>query len=345
VPSGVSADGSAIVGWGKFSNFLEGLIWTQKGAVAGLGFLPGGNSSVANGVNANGTVVVGSANTPGFNHAFSWTPSGGMVDLGLLLASTDSWASGVSADGSVVVGSSGNQAFTWSAPTGMVGLGFLPGWNGSAASGVSADGKVVVGSSNGPIQGGRSQSHAFRWTASTGMVDLGIFPYGNYSFASATSANGDVVVGYADTFIVVCGVTYGDLQEAFRWTAATGIVGLGFLTPQPSYSVAAATNSDGNVVVGVSQSATGRHPFWWSPNTGMLDLEDLVPGFFLPGADNYATGVSADGTEIVGYGPAGGQLWTAWLVSLPQKFANGGDPHVPPSLEGHATSKPAKKCG
>ena len=91
----------------------------------GLGFLPGGNSSVANGVSANGKVVVGSSNAAsGRNQAFRWTAASGMVGLGFLPGAVDSIANGVSANGTVVVGSSidatgHGPAFRWTAASGM----------------------------------------------------------------------------------------------------------------------------------------------------------------------------------------------------------------------------------
>ena len=54
-------------------------------------------------------------------------------------------------------------------------------------------------------------------TAASGMVGLGFLPGGNFSTAGGVSANGTVVVGQA--------FATGILQ-AFRWTAASGMVGL-----------------------------------------------------------------------------------------------------------------------
>ena len=69
----------------------------------GLGFLPGGNTSLARGVNADGTVVVGQA-IVGQGQAFRWTAASGMVGLGFLPGGNTSLARGVNADGTVVVG-------------------------------------------------------------------------------------------------------------------------------------------------------------------------------------------------------------------------------------------------
>ena len=104
------------------------------------------------------------------------------------------------------------------------------------------------------------------------MVGLGAAGSG----ASDVSADGSVVVG-----------TWN--EEAFRWTAATGMVGLGYL-PGTSKSQASSVSADGLVVAGSCGQA-----FRWTAATGMVGLG------YLPGASkSQATGVSGDGSVIVG---------------------------------------------
>ena len=106
--SGVSADGSVVVGYGHSASGLEAFRYplpdappSQLEAEHALGFLPGGyDHSVALGVSADGSVVVGSAAVEGF----CWTATGGMQGIGFLPGGSFSVALGVSADGSVVVG-------------------------------------------------------------------------------------------------------------------------------------------------------------------------------------------------------------------------------------------------
>ena len=57
------------------------------------------------------------------------------------------------------------------------------------------------------------------------------------------NADGTVVVGQANEF----------RTQAFRWTAARGMVGLDFL-PGGDFSVANGVNADGTVVVGNTSS-------------------------------------------------------------------------------------------
>src|SRR5262249_3403546 len=103
------------------------------------------------------------------------------------------------------------------------GLGFLPGDNRSSARGWNGNGTVGVGTSFG-VSGGQfvAGGHAFRWVNGT-MTGLGFLPGGiNQSAAFGVNADGTVVVGrttYPGAFTS---------PRAFRWTAASGMVGLGF---------------------------------------------------------------------------------------------------------------------
>jgi probable HAF family extracellular repeat protein len=195
--SGVSSDGSVVVGFADTGSAFHAFRWTQAGGMADLGTL-GGALSIAFGVSADGSVVVGGAEiTNGDVNAFRWTQAGGMADLGTL-GGANSYANGVSADGSVVVGQTGTgsetDAFRWTQAGGMADLGTLPGDTNSAANAVSASGKVIVG---------RGDSDAFRWTQATGMQDLntllsnaGVNMTGiTLQSANGISSNGQYIVG------------------------------------------------------------------------------------------------------------------------------------------------------
>jgi probable HAF family extracellular repeat protein len=123
------------------------------------------------------------------------------------------------------------------------------------------------------------------------FIWLGHLPGGVWSGAYAVSDDGAVVVGSAGS--------PGVEREAFRWTADEGMVGLGFL-PTSHYdpwSSAHDVSADGAVVIGTSRSdELGLEAFRWTQETGMVGLGP-VPGC---SAETQVTGISADGTVIVG---------------------------------------------
>jgi probable HAF family extracellular repeat protein len=318
VATGVSGDGSVVVGRSNSASGFEAFRWTQTGGMVGLGDLPGGEFySGATGVSSDGSVVVGNGISASGGEAFRWTQSGGMVGLGYLPGGGfQSLARGVSGDGSVIVGTgvrSGTpaneaQAVRWTSG-GIVGLGdLLGGIVNSAAHGVSSDGSVVVGagtSANG--------TEAFRWTQTGGMVGLGDFPGGEfYSAAHGVSSDGSVVVGAG---------TSANGTEAFRWTQTGGMVGLGDLLGGAFYSQAFGVSGDGSVVVGYSYNAANNvEAFRWTPSGGMRSLQNILTtdfGLNLTGWQlGVAQGISADGLTIVGYGANPSGQTEAWIARL-----------------------------
>jgi probable HAF family extracellular repeat protein len=244
---------------------------------------------------------------PAFDYQAFRYSGGSMTGLGFLsgLSGAQSVANGVSGNGSVVVGWSQSsngavtpgdryEAFRWTGGT-MSGLGYLPGGVRSIATGTNSDGSVVVGfgfNSSGPAQ-------AFRWTAATGMVGLGFLPGGSLSQATATNADGSVVVGNTDQ------------GEAFSWTAKKGMVGLSGLNQ------ANAVSANGSIIVGQSSS---QDAMVWTRQTGAESIQQLLldDGINLAGwLLEDATGISADGTVIVGDGidPQGNN--EAWIADIP----------------------------
>jgi probable HAF family extracellular repeat protein len=155
---GMSADGQVVIGSGEGVYADEAFRWSFSGGMEGLGFLPGGDASMALAVSADGNVVVGYSSTEAGREAFRWTRADGMVGLGDLSGGTiGSIAHGVSADGSIVVGAgtsaSGEEACIWvrgtlsnlkTYLTDQYGLN-LSGWTLTAAKLVSADGKTIIG--------------------------------------------------------------------------------------------------------------------------------------------------------------------------------------------------------
>jgi len=174
----------------------------------------------------------------------------------------------------------------------FTGLGDLAGGGfGSFAMSVSADGFVVVGYGS-----SASGGEAFRWTSGGGMVGLGDLAGGSFgSIAWGVSADGSVVVG--------TGSSASGPQEAFRWTSRGGMVGLGDLPGGQFYSEATDVSADGSVVVGRGSPAPApdvnvlSEAFRWTADGGLVGLGAFPGG---AGFESYASGVSSDGSVVVG---------------------------------------------
>ncbi len=121
------------------------------------------------------------------------------------------------------------------------------------------------------------------------IIPLGDLPGGaSYSRAYDVSADGAVVVGVSFS---------SSGYEAFRWTAETGMVGLGFF-PGGNFSWAYAVSHDGSVVVGSARRANFDYEaFRWTQADGMVGLGFLSPE---DGPDSHAYSVSGDGLVIGG---------------------------------------------
>ncbi len=176
----------------------------------------------------------------------------------------------------------------------FMGIGDLPGGDfSSAANRVSEDGSVVGGIS---VSESGLQGEAFLWRAETGIVPLGDLPGG--MFLSG-------VFGVSDDGLVAAGASISETSslsnpplESFRWTLETGMVPLGDLPGGQFSSFTLNVSGDGLVVVGDSDSASGREAFRWTEATGMVGLGDFAGGPFRSGAVN----TSFDGSVIVGNG-------------------------------------------
>jgi probable HAF family extracellular repeat protein len=308
---GISADGQVVVGYSSAApGMIEAFRWTESSGMTGLGNLsPADRDSRAFGASADGAVVTGSG---GFAEpvAFRWSESLGMVALG----GNARRAYGVSSDGTTIVGErpagGDSVAFRWTESGGLQSLGYLPHLPEfgpiSSAHATSVDGTVVVGSST-----SYSGQQAFRWTASDGMVGIGDLPGGiTNSGARGVSADGTVIVGYGRS---AAGA------EAFRWTASSGMQGLGDLPGGTFSSIAVSVSADGSIIVGRGSTEVGSEAFVWDASHGLRNLRSVLAeeGLNLTGwLLSEATGISADGRKIVGWGvnPDGNN--EAWLATI-----------------------------
>jgi len=140
-------------------------------------------------------------------------------------------------------------------------------------------------------------SHAFRWVVGSGVEgieDLGDLRGGlDSSLGFGMSGDASVVVGASGSAQSDPKSTSG---EAFRWTAANGMEGMGDFPGNGFISEAFAATPDGSVIVGRGRSLNGIEAFRWTEATGLQPLGDLPGGIFL----SIATSVSDDGLVIVG---------------------------------------------
>ncbi len=329
----ISADGSTVVGDSYSASGREAFRWTKASGLRGLGVMPVENAySSAFSVSRDGRQVAGEIRTQDYaSEAFLWTEPNGFLLLGALVEPSSShWskAAGVSDDGSVVVGTTltndptpAQVAFRWTATDGMQPLEGLPGgpyW--SRAYAVSANGAVVVGYSQSALGG-----EAFRWSQSAGIELLGDLPGGSFaSNAYAVSADGSVVVGESCS-------EYG-WREAFRWTESGGMMGLGDLPGGNFFSEADAVSADGSIVVGRSVvSIDGRNEdeaFIWDERNGMRSIREVLrrQGLDMTGwVLHAATGISADGLTVCGFGKNPDGNVEAWIATMgpppePERF-------------------------
>jgi uncharacterized membrane protein len=358
---GISAEGSAVTGVYR-THDDEVFRWTASDGRQRLGFLPGDFLSSPVAISGNGSAIAGNSlhytldpdpNNPDpfldTYRGFHWTASNGMVDLGLVPGSTQTYVTAMSRDGSAVFGYSTYQnsrhSFRWTMATGI-----LPIDDHSSAT----SSEITAVSANGSVAAGNMGTTPFRWTAAEGIT-----PLGGLGYARGISADGSTIVGTcgdgitfgacrwavgnpapqflsdfpAEAYLVSAdgSVIAGQVRtpteiQAFRWTAATGLVPLGFLpngSPRQSYPTA--MSDDGSLIVGVSTSADDS-AFIWDGQHGMQFLKDVLIAQGAPDMDGWKlgnpTGISADGNTIVGYGikfnQEGNGNDEGWVAVIPE---------------------------
>ena len=196
------------------------------------------------------------------------------------------WARGVSDDGSVVVGVEEGTVFRWTEAGGTEYLS-ASNWNNTFAAAVSADGSTIVST----VDDGTGTFSAALYTDAGGWINIGGListpPTGGDNTSTGYSVNGDgtAVVGLA---------WHADwTAEAFYWTQAGGMVGLG--QPPSANSRANDISADGSVVVGFYEHPTNgcRRPARWTDGGAV----DLFLGEEICGE---AHAVSKDGNIILG---------------------------------------------
>lgn len=200
-----------------------------------------------------------STNDSGFSRGFLYD-NGTLINLGSLNNSI-SYAYGVNNRRQVVgtsFSSEGDRAIVW-ANGGMASVGVLGRGHSSSGVAINSMGQVA-----GQSQTARSERHAIL-RSGQGLYDLGTLPGGNDSGATAINNLGQVV-GWSDTPLGV---------RAFLWSAGTGMLNLGSVTG--GRTEATGINDHGQVVGWEERTNGLRSAFLWTPQTGMQDLNALLP--------------------------------------------------------------------
>ena len=230
-------------------------------------------------------VLVSSTAYPAYADAFEVLPP----ELDSLL---DIYA--VSADGRTVIGHSDWQAAYWTADSGIVTIN-QPDWNASYPYGVSADGSEIIGLLSRYIDG-VYHTKVFRWTADAGVTEYG--PDDEAFVMRDASADAAVAVG--DSYRLTPSTGQG-----FRWTQATGLVGLGGAST-PEWEASSYVNgvaADGNNIAGYLHWHYHGH-FWPYMQAVMWDASNqmiiLGPDPGASNTDTQANAVSNDGAIVVG---------------------------------------------
>lgn len=301
--SGVSADGSIIVGTSNSTNGNTAVIW-QNGTITALESFADSISTAASGISADGSVIVGTSYLDrGHSIPVKWL-NGGIKELvdRSTIPTGFRYAYDVSDDGSAIVGYEFDfttRPKLWADKTELTlnhDDSFL---SDSKAWAISADGNTVVGQSGGS---------AALW------VD-GELTFLEFAIANAISPDGSTIVGYRN-------LGQGNGQ-AVRWRD-NQVFELPGLSGDGLVSQAFGVSADGSVIVGRGQSQEfGFEAVIWLENNDFEGislnhlLEDngiLLDGFSL----SMALAVSDDGSTIVGSGFNKDGYREAFLVTIPE---------------------------
>ena len=308
LPSGISGDGSIVVGTYYRG---EGFYWTAQ-----TGVVPIGGNGATLGISADGSTIVGSKNDAmGYLNAAYWRdgtwtllgsfgPENQPCDLSL------SSGYGVSGDGMVIVGlgydTCGRAHGLRRDPWCGLDLGSLDAGRASRANAISADGQTIVGWSDqatGFRQGARWVDGEWQWLQG---------PDGPVGEAFAANADGSIIVGFG------CGSLN---QFAWRWTEATGVECIQGTLSDPYQTYMLALSDDGQVIGGEVFPDFGfdRNAVLWF-NGEPVDLREYLLAHGVAEVQDWqleaVTGVSSDGQTIAGWGVGPDLMLHGFVVTL-----------------------------
>lgn len=269
---------------------------------------------LATDVSADGSVVVG--NTFGEYETFRWTTVDGIVPLGRATVPVLGVGAGtpdVSSDGTrisaTILSDDGTHTMQglWTLGSGWQVCGPMPAdaaildQSLASAWGLSGDGQTLVGLYWRAGQPGGS-AHPSSWTQATGVVDLGTLGSGTCENcgsgrANAASADGSVIVGWIEN------PNFGN------WWPTVWVNGVRtILRETEGFAEASCVTPDGLTIGGhswfppINQFSLAEAAAWrWDGSQWVVQRIGKLPGTVQPFGIADVTGISADGSLMVGY--------------------------------------------
>lgn len=212
-----------------------------------------------------------------------------------------SWSGGdltaISGDGRYAVGFINETGLRWDTSTGEAILidGFGPDPIYTVVNTIDGEGEWVVGDSQ--AEGIDYEPRSFLWTEATGTINLGRLPDESDTGSSARAINKPSQTIYGEYYD-----EFGQ-PHPYRWTPAQGMSVIDLGMEHRSVSVRG-SSADGRILVGgftgppVPGEEPLRSPYLWTEAGGIVLLG--APTGFAGGQHAVATGVSGDGSVIVG---------------------------------------------
>lgn len=256
-------------------------------------------SIVPRGISSSGKIVVGDiVLEDGHTHPFIW--DSGVFTL--IQPVAEGSATGISADGSTVavtlVDQWTNVPYRWTA-SGLEALPLFPdSWQSFTTGHISSDGSTIIG--NG-VLGNRVL--AVKWTPAGIEEITGAFN------AQDVSADGAVIAGDRALAKGPPIDPYANLSEAFRWTTASGLVGLGSIEGD---SHGCRVSGDGMTVIGNYGSTIYGGPillFRWTEMAGFESLDSLN-NYSVPTAVSFDAGIVLSASSFDAGYPQDAVIWT-----------------------------------
>jgi probable HAF family extracellular repeat protein len=197
--SGVSADGSVVVGYSGGEAFR----WTLGSGMVQLALpsgRPSNSSANAIAVSDDGAIIAGHLNLSSSPNVLRWTATG---EVEWIEPSRNVWVTEMSADGEVIVGWGEGEAFRWTRLAGIVSLGRPNGCAFTEANAVSGDGRIVAVE----CSDGMGVWQQYLWDVDSGFRRTGdvLESIGahvadaGYVGASALSFDGSTMLGYSSS--------------------------------------------------------------------------------------------------------------------------------------------------